>query len=1536
MSKQSKSKDPSSKGRAVGQAVVELFDKMSLHGDAAVDIAVVKLDHLLADPSIDIDEVVELMTSVQHLLEFVLCVSSDYGFGILSIAILQRQPSTAEDYPSSLLYKLLAQLSRSLCLPYERASDTPPVLSAHRRSIELAFSVLQAVTHLNATDALAEQMGDELGSGRWAAKNEEKRHQKRKRSIHTGRAPPVDIVKSIIQYGAPVPTSKRQAAELVTTVVAEQTSILQEVFNMFRKEETIAFFKTTYLPIPPAPTPLTVTIPTQRTRSATTALTPFVPMTAWRIQMSTRADRDLRRWRNEDAKMFDIIVNKIKDLSHGNFTKDNHKKLTGVEVDIPIYEAKMTRDSRLVYHIHCDIDFEDNVERQVIRIFGVYTHAQIDGRFWDTMGRQLGYNGPEYRRRCIFRDRPSNQRGDYTVLPASFEVRSDTEQEVVTPSSSTTDHPDLTREDKEELHSLIALEKFVTFSQAFLNSILADQDVAHVFGVSHREKEIIEHDSSCFVIGRSGTGKTTTMVFKILGIERTYDTGSFRYAMAKPRQLFVTQSQVLAKKVEEYYAKLHQSYATAHLSPDELLEIASQSRTRRERMVDEDEEIFYTSTLPRRFGALEDTHFPLFLTYNHLCRLLENEFRHLVEQEKIDAHRASLLRDIMKLRPRPTRTRPAAYLQEERDTFLDYDTFREIYWSHFPENPLNPDLVWGEFVAVIKGSAGALKSDLGYLDKETYVGHGHSRSQTVSPAQRETVYALFEVYTKRRKLHGHHDPADRTRMLIRCLKAAGVPGKALNFIYVDEAQDNFLIDSLVLKALCSNPHGLFWAGDTAQTIAAGSSFRLGDLKAQLYDVEKNPLSISKRARPQTFYLTRNYRSHSGIVDCAHSIVELITNYWSTAIDDLPRERGMSPGEKPIFFSDHDAAKLQQSLFRDVSGGGVIEFGARQCIIVRDHAARDRLKSEFGKIGQVLTIYESKGLEFDDVLLYNFFEDSSMNYSQWRVLLNSIPGHPAPNYDDGRHSGICRELKHLYVAITRARQNLWITDCSQKAEPLRLLWATKGVVEEHIPGTPIPKLAKSSRKEEWANAARSLFVKRQYSEAVDAFERAGLAQERRVALAYHLRDSARMSPVNARGKELSQSAAFSRAAEGFVAAAQGAGEPEDQRTYYRIAAECYVRCGDSGKAGAAYRHAGEYTLSAQHFRKAGMFDDAVEVIQVHETDVRPDVAQSIIDVSKLYYIKENKLEKARALFEDDEEAFEYMNDRDLNAPRATLHEEREEFDDAAECHLREGNNLKAIELFLLNYQRHQSSHSLLRAATCVLNGLWLYLALWAPEDNWNDETIIILLEHAEVIAPELQDDDLRNEIAMFRALWQSDFATLAHLGELFHARQEHHPAALLCLDHVFAQDFGLASATLSEIALCFQRFLIYARSLSRFSCDPNPCSNPYIQKLFAFRRLNDDSEELFFLPKVSYLYIPAQKILRVEEDTPNFEIHISRWELERLIRAALREVLRDKVWSQNEMCHTMPGLRTCLLFASTQSCPRRQCSQLHIMEAPQEA
>ena len=123
------------------------------------------------------------------------------------------------------------------------------------------------------------------------------------------------------------------------------------------------------------------------------------------------------------------------------------------------------------------------------------------------------------------------------------------------------------------------------------------------------------------------------------------------------------------------------------------------------------------------------------------------------------------------------------------------------------------------------------------------------------------------------------------------------------------------------------------------------------------------------------------------------------------------------------------------------------------ILVRDESARDELREQVGEIGLIMfvkypsaeerrltrhnrTLYESKGLEFDDVrsnkivsrrgvhfltfffvkvLLYKFFEDSSVDLSQWRVVLNQLSEEenldvPAPRFDDTRHAGVCSEVK----------------------------------------------------------------------------------------------------------------------------------------------------------------------------------------------------------------------------------------------------------------------------------------------------------------------------------------------------------------------------------------------------------------------------------------------------------------------------------------------------------------------------------------------
>lgn len=57
-----------------------------------------------------------------------------------------------------------------------------------------------------------------------------------------------------------------------------------------------------------------------------------------------------------------------------------------------------------------------------------------------------------------------------------------------------------------------------------------------------------------------------------------------------------------------------------------------------------------------------------------------------------------------------------------------------------------------------------------------------------------------------------------------------------------------------------------------------------------------------------------------------------------------------------------------------------DFGAEQVILVRDNEAKADLKTEMGDSALILTILESKGMEFDDVVLFNFFSGSSHSAS----------------------------------------------------------------------------------------------------------------------------------------------------------------------------------------------------------------------------------------------------------------------------------------------------------------------------------------------------------------------------------------------------------------------------------------------------------------------------------------------------------------------------------------------------------------------------
>ena len=130
------------------------------------------------------------------------------------------------------------------------------------------------------------------------------------------------------------------------------------------------------------------------------------------------------------------------------------------------------------------------------------------------------------------------------------------------------------------------------------------------------------------------------------------------------------------------------------------------------------------------------------------------------------------------------------------------------------------------------------------------------------------------------------------------------------------------------------------------------------------------------------------------------------------VDRMDEERGQYDGSIPTIFVGLGAEVLAQRLvgYTDVFGS-VGDFGAEQVILVRDDLMKEKVKKDIGDIALVLSILDSKGMEFDDVFLLDFFT-SSPTPSGIRKLKNIL----FPNGSDDRFKKVeenpllCSELK----------------------------------------------------------------------------------------------------------------------------------------------------------------------------------------------------------------------------------------------------------------------------------------------------------------------------------------------------------------------------------------------------------------------------------------------------------------------------------------------------------------------------------------------
>ncbi|XP_065066054.1 uncharacterized protein LOC135691969 [Rhopilema esculentum] len=391
---------------------------------------------------------------------------------------------------------------------------------------------------------------------------------------------------------------------------------------------------------------------------------------------------------------------------------------------------------------------------------------------------------------------------------------------------------------------------------------------------------------------------------------------------------------------------------------------------------------------------------------------------------------------------------------------VSYLIFANEVWPLIEKKTVSsyhPSLVWTEFCSFIKGSFASLTSPSGCLTKEQYESIGRKKAPSFT-GNRDIIYKMFAKYQRICRDRNLFDEFDFLFNVYKRLSKNPIQPWLFDEIYVDETQDFTEAELFTLIRCCQDPNRLFFTGDTAQSIMRGVTFRFSDLislflnaKEALGSVKKYPIQVPDRVHQLTF----NYRSHKGILNLASSIVKLLHFFFPESFDHLRDDVGLFDGPKPVILETSDFGDLALMLRGNRRKTSPIEFGAHQVVLVASEASKDKLPEELTD-ALVLTIYEAKGLEFDDVLLYNFFNDSQAG-KEWRVINTyvvpeSTKGKESEENGNAKSSGVVSmtesdlalesrplefdynkhkilnsELKQLYTALTRARVNVWIYD-----------------------------------------------------------------------------------------------------------------------------------------------------------------------------------------------------------------------------------------------------------------------------------------------------------------------------------------------------------------------------------------------------------------------------------------------------------------------------------------------------------------------------
>ncbi|MDD5273570.1 MAG: UvrD-helicase domain-containing protein, partial [Methylovulum sp.] len=325
-----------------------------------------------------------------------------------------------------------------------------------------------------------------------------------------------------------------------------------------------------------------------------------------------------------------------------------------------------------------------------------------------------------------------------------------------------------------------------------------------------------------------------------------------------------------------------------------------------------------------------------------------------------------------------------------------------------------------EFRGVITGPA----TDKSWLSREDYLNLGVKESIFLAE-ERVVVYDVFEKYLDFLQGQQLYDSNIVSHHYLQHIQPR------YDFVIVDEVQDLTNIQLYLIMKSLRQASDFILCGDSNQ-IVHPNFFSWSKVKSLFYRQEDLQASDGLIR-----ILNTNYRNSPQVTDIANKILK-IKNQRFGSIDKeshyLVESNGHNQGE--VLFLQ-DIASIREELDSKTRASTLF------AVIVMTVGQKPAAQAHFGT-PLVFTIQEAKGLEYENIILYNFLSQEEARYREickgvgLADLDQDIKYARAKDKTDKSLEVYKFYVNALYVALTRAIKNLYWIESSPKQPLLDLL------------------------------------------------------------------------------------------------------------------------------------------------------------------------------------------------------------------------------------------------------------------------------------------------------------------------------------------------------------------------------------------------------------------------------------------------------------------------------------------------------------------